>query len=133
MKFHSKDFRVRKGRKVDLHKWPTKVVSICQSDARYQALLTEHIDKLGSLQSLADIHERKYWSRYRKAYEECLTATSTLEAPWYVVPADDKRNARLMVSHILLATLESLKMAYPTADSRRRQELRSIRRQLTLD
>ena len=48
--------------------------------------------------SLADIHERKYWKHYMQAYEECLTATSTHEAPWFVVPADDKKDVRLIVS-----------------------------------
>src|ERR1700733_278565 len=61
--------------------------------------------------SLADIHERKYWKHYTKAYEECLHATSTHHAPWYVVPADDKENARLIVSRIVLDALEDLKMA----------------------
>ena len=44
--------------------------------------------------SLADIHERKYWKDYVNAYEACLEATSTHHTPWYVVPADDKENAR---------------------------------------
>ena len=63
--------------------------------------------------SLADIHERKYWKKYMEAYEECLNATSTHQAPWYAVPADDKENARLIIARIVLDTLESLKMAYP--------------------
>ena len=63
--------------------------------------------------SLADIEERKFWKQYMKAYEECLSATSTRDAPWYVVPADDKENARLIVSQIVLDTLEGLKMTYP--------------------
>ena len=56
--------------------------------------------------SLADIEERKFWKRYMKAYEECLRATSTNDAPWHVVPADDKENARLIVSQIVLDTFE---------------------------
>ena len=80
--------------------------------------------------SLADIHERNYWKEYMKAYEECLSATSTDHAPWYVVPADDKENARLIVSHILLDALKDLKMAYPEITAARRQELASIREQL---
>ena len=56
--------------------------------------------------SLADIHERKYWKDYVKAYEACLSATSTHHAPWYVVPADDKENARLIVSRIVLDALK---------------------------
>ena len=81
--------------------------------------------------SLADIHERKYWKDYMKAYEACLSATSTHHAPWYVVPADDKQNARLIVSRIVLDTLKELKMAYPKPTEKRRQELESIRKQLT--
>ena len=80
--------------------------------------------------SLADIHERPYWHQYMKAYEACLNATSTHHAPWYVVPADDKENARLMVSQILLDTLNGLKMAYPKTTTKRRQELKSIRKLL---
>ena len=80
--------------------------------------------------SAADITEREYWKHYRKAYEECLGATSTSAAPWYVVPADDKENARLIVSQIVLDTLEDLKMSYPKASEERMQELQSIRKQL---
>ena len=80
--------------------------------------------------SLADIHERKYWTHYMKAYEDCLTATSTHEAPWFVVPADDKENARLIVSRIVMDTLDGLKMAYPKTTAKRRRELHSIRKQL---
>ncbi len=80
--------------------------------------------------SLADVEERKFWKRYMKAYEECLGATSTSGAPWYVVPADDKENARLIVSQIVLDTFEGLKMSYPKANAKRRQELQLIRKQL---
>ena len=80
--------------------------------------------------SLADIHERKYWKQYMKAYEACLGATSTLHAPWYVVPADDKENARLIVSQIVLDALKELKMAYPKVTATSRRELKSIRKLL---
>src|SRR5665213_3583943 len=63
--------------------------------------------------SMADIHERKYWKHYMKAYEDCLNATSTQHASWFVIPADDKENARLIVSRIVLDGLNELKMAYP--------------------
>jgi PPK2 family polyphosphate:nucleotide phosphotransferase len=79
----------------------------------------------------ADIHERKYWKDYMEAYEACLGATSSEHAPWYVVPADDKENARLIVSHIILDTLSDLKMAYPKTPPERHVELESIRKQLT--
>ena len=78
----------------------------------------------------ADIEERKFWSDYRKAYEACLSATSTQEAPWYIVPADDKENARVIVSHIILETLNELKMSFPEVDNVRRKELQSIRKLL---
>jgi polyphosphate kinase 2 (PPK2 family) len=80
--------------------------------------------------SLADIHERKYWKYYMRAYEACLTATSTAHAPWYVVPADDKKNARLIISHIVMDALDDLKMAYPKITAKRRRELKKIRHQL---
>ena len=80
--------------------------------------------------SLADIEERKFWKGYMKAYEECLSATSTSESPWYVVPADDKENARLVVSQIILDTLDGLKMTYPKSSAKRRKELQVIRKQL---
>jgi PPK2 family polyphosphate:nucleotide phosphotransferase len=76
--------------------------------------------------SLADIHERKYWAEYMKAYEACLSATSTRHAPWYVVPADDKENARLIVSQVVLDALGDLKMAYPKTTAKRRAELKAI-------
>ena len=80
--------------------------------------------------SLADIEERKFWKQYMQAYEACLSATSTKIAPWYVVPADDKENARLIISRIIVDTFEGLKMRYPEADAKRRRELLSIRKLL---
>jgi PPK2 family polyphosphate:nucleotide phosphotransferase len=80
--------------------------------------------------SLADIQERKYWKQYMDAYEACLSATSTHHAPWYVVPADDKDNARLIVSQIVLDTLEDLKMAYPKPTAKHKRELKAIRKML---
>ena len=81
--------------------------------------------------SSADIEERKFWSAYMTAFEECISATSTADSPWYIVPADDKENARLIVSQILLDTFEALKMAYPAVSEARRRELRAIRKRLT--
>ncbi|MBS0578133.1 MAG: polyphosphate kinase 2 family protein [Proteobacteria bacterium] len=80
--------------------------------------------------SAADLAERGYWKDYMQAYEKCLQATSTREAPWYVVPADDKENARLIVSSIIGKTLEGLDMHFPQVDQARRRELRRIRKQL---
>jgi PPK2 family polyphosphate:nucleotide phosphotransferase len=80
--------------------------------------------------SAADIHERKFWKRYMEAYEECLRATSTDHAPWYTVPADDKDDARLIVSQIVLDALDGLKMAYPKTTPKRERELKTIRKLL---
>jgi PPK2 family polyphosphate:nucleotide phosphotransferase len=80
--------------------------------------------------NLTDIEERKYWKQYMKAYEACLAATSTRHSPWYVVPADDKPNARLIVSRIILDALEELDMSYPEPDAARRRELKVLRRRL---
>ena len=80
--------------------------------------------------SLSDVHERKYWNHYMKAYQECLSATSTHHAPWHVVPADDKENARLIVSQIVLDVLKELELAYPETTAKRRRDLRAIRRLL---
>jgi PPK2 family polyphosphate:nucleotide phosphotransferase len=81
--------------------------------------------------SLADIEERKFWKHYMKAYEKCLSATSTEFAPWYIVPADDKANSRLIVSRILLDTLQGFKMSYPETSPARHRELLAIRKRLT--
>jgi PPK2 family polyphosphate:nucleotide phosphotransferase len=80
--------------------------------------------------SPADIEERAFWDQYMQAYEACLSATSTREAPWYAVPADDKANARLIIAQIILETFKSLKLAYPTPDKEHAKELQSMRTQL---
>ena len=80
--------------------------------------------------SLADMTERKFWNQYMRAYEECLSATSTGNAPWYVVPADDKENARLIISQTILDTFKSLKLAYPKSSAEHKRELQLIRKQL---
>jgi PPK2 family polyphosphate:nucleotide phosphotransferase len=81
--------------------------------------------------SVADIEERQFWKKYMAVYEACLSETSTDIAPWYVVPADDKKNARLIISQIILDTFKALKMSYPVVSEKRQQELLSIRRRLT--
>jgi PPK2 family polyphosphate:nucleotide phosphotransferase len=80
--------------------------------------------------SLGDIAERKFWSKYTQAYEDCLSATSIKAAPWHIVPADDKLNARLIVSRIVIETLKGLKMDYPRINGSRRKELRAIAKEL---
>ncbi|NTW56354.1 MAG: polyphosphate kinase 2 family protein [Chlorobiaceae bacterium] len=80
--------------------------------------------------SSADVEERRYWKEYMRAYETCLGATSTKRSPWYAVPADDKANARLIVSHIIVQAMTALSLSYPEADEGRRKELADMRRVL---
>ena len=80
--------------------------------------------------SAGDVEERKYWKDYMHAYEQALSATSNKHCPWYVVPADDKENARLIVAQIIVKTLEGLKMSYPPTSAARRRELKAIRARL---
>jgi polyphosphate kinase 2 (PPK2 family) len=80
--------------------------------------------------SLADINERAFWPDYMHAYEKCLEHTSTDDSPWYAVPADDKRNARLIVSQIIIDTLTKLGSHYPETTATRRAELLEIRARL---
>lgn len=80
--------------------------------------------------STVDVEERKFWKQYMKAYEDCLTATSIPNAPWYLIPANDKENAHLIVSQIVLDTLKGLKMVYPKSTEKRKQELKKIRKLL---
>eukprot|EP01037_Dinobryon_pediforme_P013180 gene13181-13285_t len=80
--------------------------------------------------SSADIEERKFWDDYMHAYSACLSATSSDEAPWYIIPADDKENARLIASHIICEEMDSLKMKFPHSDEKRKQELLDLRKSL---
>jgi PPK2 family polyphosphate:nucleotide phosphotransferase len=80
--------------------------------------------------SADDIRERGFWKQYTKAFEACLSATSSRTAPWYVVPADDKENAQLIVSHVILNTLRDLKLSYPKLGPERRKELEAARKLL---
>jgi len=80
--------------------------------------------------SIDDVKEREYWKQYMKAYEDCLSATSTRDAPWYIVPADDKANTQLIVSRIILDALKTLKLEYPKLSPEHRRELRNIRKLL---
>ncbi|MBC7706363.1 MAG: polyphosphate kinase 2 family protein [Rhodoferax sp.] len=80
--------------------------------------------------SKADIAERKFWDAYMQAYGHTLSATSTTNSPWFIVPADNKHDARLIVSQIVLDALEGLEMCYPGVSSAREQELKAFRKQL---
>jgi PPK2 family polyphosphate:nucleotide phosphotransferase len=80
--------------------------------------------------SASDVKERKYWEDYTSAYQECITNTSSKKAPWYIIPADDKENARLIISQVIIDTLSELKMNYPVTDEKRKHELHAIREEL---
>ena len=117
-----------------LHRNGTRIVKffLHLSEEEQRKRFLERIDEPGKNWkfSLADIEERKFWKQYMHAYEECLSATSTRNAPWYVVPADDKENARLIISQIILDTFKALKLAYPKPSAEHQRELQLIRKQL---
>jgi len=118
-----------------LHRNATRIVKIflhlSEEEQRKRFLARIDEPKKNWKFSLADIHERKYWKDYVKAYQDCLHATSTDDAPWFVVPADDKPNARLIVSRIVLDALEDMKLTSPKTTAKRRAELLEIREHLT--
>jgi len=78
--------------------------------------------------SASDIQERKYWDDYQSAYEDMIRNTAAEHAPWYVVPADNKWFTRLVVSAVVVDTLESLDLAYPTVSAEKRKELEAAKK-----
>jgi PPK2 family polyphosphate:nucleotide phosphotransferase len=92
----------------------------------------DHPDKNWKL-SLSDMQERRFWDDYMRAYEHALSETNVAEAPWHVVPADDKPNARLIVSAIIVQALEEMKMRPPTLDPERASALTTFRAELEAD
>jgi PPK2 family polyphosphate:nucleotide phosphotransferase len=80
--------------------------------------------------STADVHERKFWDNYQRAYEELLTHTSVETAPWYVIPADHKWFSRVAVASIIVAELDSLGLEYPHVSDQQRENLVAIGKQL---
>jgi PPK2 family polyphosphate:nucleotide phosphotransferase len=83
--------------------------------------------------SEGDVAERKYWDNYQRAYEDAINATATGNAPWFVIPADDKKNMRLIVAQIVLEQLKRLDMEYPEVSDARRDELQELRQRLLED
>jgi PPK2 family polyphosphate:nucleotide phosphotransferase len=77
--------------------------------------------------SLADLKERACWKQYMQAYAACISATSSKQAPWYIVPADDKENARLIIADIIVDTLQDMQPEYPTLGVKQQQELAKAR------
>ena len=81
--------------------------------------------------SRSDVEESRLWPQYMRAYEDCLAATSTEFAPWYVVPADDKPNARLIIAHVISETLDRLRMDWPKLTKTQEKDLREMRKVLS--
>jgi PPK2 family polyphosphate:nucleotide phosphotransferase len=114
-----------------LHRNGTRIIKVFlhQSKDEQGKRFLERVDdpeknwKFGT----TDLEARKLWQRYMQAYEACLSATSTAAAPWYIVPADDKKNATLIISEIVLDAFKGLNMAYPKPTPKRRRELQAIR------
>ncbi len=80
--------------------------------------------------SLNDVDERLRWKEYMQAYEEAIRATTSSDAPWYVIPADHKWFTRIAIAEVIIETLESLDLHFPRIDSRKRRELNLARRRL---
>jgi PPK2 family polyphosphate:nucleotide phosphotransferase len=133
-KIWSQRFRSIVELEAHLHRNGTRIVKIFLhlSRGEQRRRFLERIDRPEKNWKLSstDIVERKSWGKYVRAYEACLGKTSTAAAPWYIVPADDKRNARLIVSEIVIKAFEGLKMTYPATSASRRRELLSLRRKL---
>jgi len=117
-----------------LHRNKTKIVKfyLHLSQEEQKKRLIARIDKPEKNWKLstADLQERKYWAQYIRAYEECFSATSTKHSPWYIIPADDKENARLIISQIVLYTFHEFKLSYPKITPEHEKELKIIRKQL---
>jgi len=127
-------YRSIRGLEQHLHRNGTRVVKIflhlskTEQKKRLLARLDDPTKNWKFMRS--DLEGRKYWNEYMEAYEDCLAATSSKESPWYVVPADDKQNARLIVSRIVLNTLDGLKLAYPKLDAKQKRDLAGFRKLL---
>lgn len=80
--------------------------------------------------SMDDLLERKHWKHYQKAYEECIGKTSTEYAPWYILPADDKKNARIQLSYIICGKFCDLNVEFPVPDKKHKALLKKVHKEL---
>jgi PPK2 family polyphosphate:nucleotide phosphotransferase len=80
--------------------------------------------------SLSDMKERGYWDDYQKAYGEAIGETSTKDSPWFIIPADDKRYARLAIASVITEEFEKLKIHYPKVSDKQKAELEKAKIQL---
>ena len=83
--------------------------------------------------STSDIRERGFWKKYQAAYEECIGHTASNGSPWYIVPGDDKENARLSISRILVDRFEQMRLGYPKLKREETQKLKQLKRLLAKD
>jgi len=117
-----------------LHRNGTEVIKfflhISKDEQRKRFLARIDVPEKNWKMEPSDATERKYWKDYMDAYEDAINNTSTKDAPWYIIPADNKPMARLIVSEILVNHLSDLKLAYPKTTSKRREELQAIRQEL---
>jgi PPK2 family polyphosphate:nucleotide phosphotransferase len=120
-----------------LHRNGTRIVKIFLhlSKAEQRRRFLARIDEPRKNWKLtaADLEVRGHWNDFQAAYAACIGKTGTAFAPWHIVPADDKRNARLIVSKIVVETMEALSLSYPEPNAARLEELRAIRRRLELE
>ena len=80
--------------------------------------------------SASDVQERKFWNDYMHAFQEAIRATATKQAPWYVVPADNKWFTRLVVAAAIVEVVEELNLTYPKVDADKKKELAAAREAL---
>ena len=80
--------------------------------------------------SMSDVKERNFWKKYENVYDEAISATATPDAPWFIIPADDKKNARLIISRIIADELEAMKLSHPTSNPAKKLELKKIKKEL---
>ena len=133
-KFWEKRYRSINDLEKHLYRNGTRIVKfflhLSKEEQRQRFLKRLEVPESNWKFSAADLVERGFWKQYQSAYEACLSATSTEHAPWFVVPADDKENARLIISQIVLDTLTALPMRYPAPDPKRAKELQLLKQQL---
>ena len=117
-----------------LHRNGTRIIKfflhISKEEQRKRLLERIDIPDKNWKLSLADFEERQYWDQYMDAFEKCIRATTTDDCPWYFVPADDKNNARLIISSIILKTLRDMKLSYPRATKNHYAQLEMLRKKL---
>jgi PPK2 family polyphosphate:nucleotide phosphotransferase len=117
-----------------LHRNGTRIVKIflhLSREEQVERLLARIVEPEKNWKfNTGDVKERQFWPAYVEAYEDAIGATSTDLAPWFVVPADDKKNARLIISEIISDALEDLRLAWPKTSASRAEELKTIRKEL---